>query len=94
MGDYLRFKSALPPRLSEFVILITAREWTQQYEWNAHHGVAIAAGLDPRIAEAVAEGQRPGQMAEDEAVLYGFCAELIRNRSVSDVAVPAITSRT
>lgn len=29
MGDYLRYKSALPPRLSEFVILMTAREWSQ-----------------------------------------------------------------
>src|SRR5262245_10425813 len=36
MGDYLRFKSTLPPRLSEFVILLTAREWTQNYEWDAH----------------------------------------------------------
>src|SRR5258706_5636606 len=28
MGDYLRFKSVLPPRLSEFAILIAARQWT------------------------------------------------------------------
>jgi 4-carboxymuconolactone decarboxylase len=28
MGDYLRFKSTIPPRLSEMIILITAREWT------------------------------------------------------------------
>jgi 4-carboxymuconolactone decarboxylase len=44
MGDYLRFKSSLPPRLSEFVILLTARRWTQQYEWNAHQPLAIRAG--------------------------------------------------
>ena len=25
LGDYLRFRSTLPPRLSEFVILMTAR---------------------------------------------------------------------
>src|SRR5712672_3276146 len=31
MGDYLRFKSVLPPRVNEMLILITAREWTQQY---------------------------------------------------------------
>jgi hypothetical protein len=43
MGDYLRYKSALPPRLSEFVILLTAREWTQQYEWNAHYPIALKA---------------------------------------------------
>jgi hypothetical protein len=31
MGDYLRYKSALGP-LSELVILMTAREWSQDYE--------------------------------------------------------------
>ena len=35
LSDYLRFNSTLPPRLSEFVILMTAREWGQNYEWNA-----------------------------------------------------------
>ena len=50
MGDYLRYKSALPPRLSEFVILLTAREWTQQYEWNAHYPIALKAGVKREIA--------------------------------------------
>ena len=40
MGDYLRYKSSLPPRLSEFVILLTSRRWTQQYEWHAHQPLA------------------------------------------------------
>ena len=44
VGDYVRFNSALPPRLSEFVILITARHWTQQFEWAAHVGIAERAG--------------------------------------------------
>jgi 4-carboxymuconolactone decarboxylase len=85
MGDYLRYNSVLPPRLSEFVILITARHWTQQYEWNAHFPIAIEAGLNPAIAKAIAEGRRPERMAEDEEILYDFCAELQRNQSVSDV---------
>ena len=84
LSDYLRFNSSLPPRLSEFVILITAREWTQQYEWNAHHSLAMKGGLNPEIAKAVAEGRRPDKMADDEAALYDFCIELHRNRSVSD----------
>lgn len=84
LSDYVRFKSSLPPRLSEFVILITAREWTQQYEWNAHHALALKGGLDPEIAKAVAEGRRPERMAEDEAALYDFCIELHRQKSVSD----------
>src|SRR4030095_1340438 len=45
MGDYLRYKSALPPRLSEFVILMTSRQWTQNYEWNAHEAIARQQGL-------------------------------------------------
>lgn len=84
LSDYLRFNSSLPPRLSEFVILITAREWTQQYEWNAHHTLAMKGGLNPEIAKAIAEGRRPEKMADDEAALYDFCIELHRNRSVSD----------
>jgi 4-carboxymuconolactone decarboxylase len=84
LSDYLRFKSSLPPRLSEMVILITAREWTQQYEWNAHHPLAMKGGLSPEVAKAIAEGRRPENMAADEAALYDFCIELHRNRGVSD----------
>jgi 4-carboxymuconolactone decarboxylase len=84
MGDYLRFKSALPPRLSELVILITAREWTQQYEWNAHYQIALKAGVSPEVADAIGEGRRPAAMSEEEAILYDFCTELHRNKNVSD----------
>ena len=56
MGDYLRYKSALPPRLSEFVILMTAREWTQQYEWNAHYPIALKAGVKREIARRDCRG--------------------------------------
>ncbi|HEX8029650.1 MAG TPA: substrate-binding domain-containing protein [Vicinamibacterales bacterium] len=84
MGDYLRFKSALPPRLSEFVILLTARAWTQQYEWNAHYQIALQAGVKPEVANAIAEGRRPANLSSDEAILYDFCQELHRDKSISD----------
>ena len=84
MGDYLRFKSVFPPRLSEFAILITARQWTQNYEWDAHYQLALKGGLREDIARAVAEGRRPERMAEDEEILYNFCTELHQNKSVSD----------
>jgi 4-carboxymuconolactone decarboxylase len=84
MGDYLRFRSALPPRLSEFVILLTSRDWTQQYEWSVHYPSAIKAGLSPDLVNAISEGRRPARMSEDEEILYDVCAELQRARSVSD----------
>jgi 4-carboxymuconolactone decarboxylase len=84
MGDYLRFASVLPPRLSEFAILITARQWTQNYEWDVHAPLAQQGGLKPAIVAALADGRRPDGMADDEDVLYTVCDELHRNQSVSD----------
>jgi len=83
-SDYLRFNSSLPPRRSEFVILITAREWTQNYEWAAHYPLALEGGLSPDIAAAVADGRRPEGMADDEKALYEFCTALHRDGRVSD----------
>ena len=84
MGDYLRYKSALPPRLSEFVILLTARRWTQQYEWNAHQPLALKGGVTAEVVTAIAEGRRPEHMAADEDAVYTLVEEIDRNRSVSD----------
>ena len=84
VGEHIRFKSSIPPRLNELAILITAREWTSQYEWFAHHALAMKAGLDPAIAEAIAAGKRPANMKDDEAAIYDFCMELHRSKKVSD----------
>jgi 4-carboxymuconolactone decarboxylase len=84
MGDYLRFKSVLGPRLNEMVILITAREWSQQYEWHAHHPAALKAGLNPDIAQAIADGRRPAGMSEDEEAAYDVVTEILRLKRVSD----------
>jgi 4-carboxymuconolactone decarboxylase len=84
MGDYLRFKSVLPPKLSELAILITAREWTQQFEWSVHAQIAIKAGVNPEIVKAISEGRRPAGLSDDESIIYDFCTELHHNKSVSD----------
>ena len=84
VGEQVRFHSSLPPRLSEFAILLTAREWDADYEWYAHYPLALKAGLKPEIATAVAKGARPAGMAADEAAVYDFMAELRRTKRVSD----------
>ena len=84
MGDYLRYQSALGTTLSELVILITAREWSQDYEWYVHHPLALKAGIAPALAAAIADGRRPEKMSEDEAIVYDFSIELHRNKRVSD----------
>jgi 4-carboxymuconolactone decarboxylase len=84
LSDYLRWKTSLPPRLSELAILITARQWTAQYEWFAHYPLAMKAGLDPDIAKGIANGVRPEKMKDDEAALYDLAMALYRDKKVPD----------
>jgi 4-carboxymuconolactone decarboxylase len=84
LSDYLRWNSSLAPRLSEMAILITARQWTAQYEWYAHYPLALKGGLDAKIADAIAQGKRPEGMKEDETALYDLATELYRDKKVSD----------
>jgi 4-carboxymuconolactone decarboxylase len=93
LSDYLRFESVLPGWLREFVILMTARQWGQNYEWNAHYAIAIDEGLSPQIAQAVAEGRRPAGMVEEEEILYDLCMEMQRNHSVSDATYERAIAR-
>jgi 4-carboxymuconolactone decarboxylase len=93
MGDYLRFKTVLPPKLREFAILVTARHWTQQYEWSFHSDVAIKAGLSPATIRAIAEGRRPAGMSEEEEMIYDFCVELHINKSVSDLTYAKVVGK-
>jgi 4-carboxymuconolactone decarboxylase len=73
LGEYLRYRSALPPRLSEFVILITSAHWRQQYEWDLHAPIALKAGVTPATLDSLQAGQAPEGLSEDEAALYEFC---------------------
>ncbi len=91
VGDYVRYETTLPSRLSEFVILLTARHWTQQYEWYVHAPIAEREGLDPSIIDAVADGRRPDRLADDEAAVYDFVQELFRTRGVSDSTYARLT---
>jgi len=85
VGEYLRYRSALDRRIAEMATLIAARHWTQNYEWSAHHPLALKAGLKAEIADAIAEGRRPAGMAQDEEIVYDLLTETLQNKSVSDV---------
>jgi 4-carboxymuconolactone decarboxylase len=84
LGEEIRFRSSLPAKLNEMAIIITARVWTSPYEWVAHCKLALDAGLDPSIADAIAAHRRPEKMDEDEAIVYDFSQELHETHAVSD----------
>ena len=93
LGDHARFNTVLPTRLSEFVILLTARQWTQHYEWGAHAVIAEREGLRPNIISAVADGRHPVDMSADESAVYNFCMELFRTQGVSDPTYERMVSQ-
>jgi 4-carboxymuconolactone decarboxylase len=97
LGAQIRFHSALPARVREMAILISARHWTAQYEWYAHKRLALAAGLAPDVVSAIAEGKRPPSMQADERAVYDFEMELLQTHHVGDAtfqsAVAAIGER-
>jgi 4-carboxymuconolactone decarboxylase len=83
-GEYLRYNSKLGSRLNEFVILVTARLWTQQFEWTTHEALALKAGVKQEIIDAVRAGRRPTGTDADQEIAYDFLMELHHNQSVSD----------
>jgi 4-carboxymuconolactone decarboxylase len=90
VGEYVRFRSSLPAKLNELAILVTARYWSAQFEWYAHRELALEAGLDPRIADAIAANATPEPMAKEEAAVYAFAHELHHRKAVSDATFAAV----
>ena len=84
LGLHCRFNSGLPPRLSELAILLTGAYWKAGFEWWAHAPMALKAGLDREAIEAIRVGRKPVLARADEAAVYAFASELIRNRRVAD----------
>jgi 4-carboxymuconolactone decarboxylase len=84
LGQYVRYDTMLPPRLSELAILLTARIWSAEFEWWAHRPLAEKAGVASAVIESIRTGSRPTYGAEDEAIVHDFAASLHLNRQVDD----------
>jgi 4-carboxymuconolactone decarboxylase len=84
LGGYCRLKTRVPPRLSEFAILLTAKLWRSQYEWYAHVPHAERAGVTPQTIKALRAGRMPKPLPKDERAVYDFIKELYRRKRVGD----------
>ena len=84
LGGHCRFKTAVPPRLSEFAVLATAKLWRAQYEWFAHVPQAERAGVKPETIRDLYKGRVPKSAPKDERAIYDFIQELYKGKRVSD----------
>jgi 4-carboxymuconolactone decarboxylase len=85
LGAHLRYNKTLPLTVTEIGILMVARHWSAQFEWYYHKQVALKAGLDPRIIDAIHARKQPSGMAANEAAAHGFVGELLDNKKVADL---------
>ncbi len=83
LGQYCRYDSSLPPRLSELAILVTARVWDAAFEWQSHESPARAAGLNDDIIKALRNDLEPTFERADEAVVYEIARTLNLERTIS-----------
>jgi 4-carboxymuconolactone decarboxylase len=89
VSDYVRWGTGLAPRLTELAILVTARQWSNQWIWRGHYRAAVRGGLDPSVGADMAAGKRPEKMKEDETILYNYATEMYRDKAVSDATYAA-----
>ena len=84
LGAHCRFGTSVPPRLSEFAILVTAQHWKSHYEWAAHAPIAEKQGVKPETIRDLRAGRAPKKAPKDELAIYAFAKELYRDKRVSD----------
>ena len=83
LGEYMRYETCFPPRLSELSILLTARHHACQYEWAVHEPHALKGGLRQDVIDSIRERRDPEGLQADERLVYEFVTELLRGGRVS-----------
>ncbi len=84
LGQYCRYDSSLPPRLSELAILLTARRWSAEFEWYAHVGPARQAGIEEAVIEAIRAGAVPRFTDARSQAVHDVAIALYRDRKLDD----------
>jgi 4-carboxymuconolactone decarboxylase len=83
LGAFCRYRTSVPPALSEFTILVLGRFWRSQYEFWVHAPIAEKTGVKPATIEALRTGRTP-RMTKEQRAIYDFVAELHKTKRVSD----------
>ena len=83
LGAFLRFDTIFPANLSEIAILVTARHWSSHYEWYAHKRLALNAGLDPGIIDAIRDRRTPQFDDPKAKLIYDVAKSLHEGHGVA-----------
>lgn len=90
IGEFLRYRSSLEPRISELAIAICGRYWNSDVEWYVHAALAQKAGISPEILAAIRSARPPTFARTDEALTYEYSRQLLASGQVDDAIYAAV----
>ena len=82
LGEYVRYRTELAPRVREFAILTIARGI--QYAWTHHVTPALKAGVTQAELDTYNAGQIPETASDAEKAAMAYASEFTRGGQVSD----------
>jgi 4-carboxymuconolactone decarboxylase len=83
LGEFLRWGTALEPRICEIVILVTSRHYDSHYMWFNHVETALKHGVSPKAIDCIKNGQAPHFDGEDEQAAYDFVSGMLTHNRVT-----------
>lgn len=94
VGGVIRFASSLDTHLLELAITTVGARWRSEFEFWAHSALALEAGIDRSVIDALAAGETPEFGAADEAAVYHYTMMLVTDGHVDqltyDAAIAAV----
>ena len=92
-SNHILFKSTLPPREREILILRIGWLCRAEYEWGQHVRIGKAAGLDDAAVARIKQGPDAAGWDPFEATLVRAVDELHEDAIISDATWEALSKR-
>ena len=83
LNGYLRWETALEPKVRELAILVVGRAQNCQFEWVQHEGAALKEGLSAETIDLVRHRKPVDGLDETEAAVIALGREIFEAKQVS-----------
>jgi 4-carboxymuconolactone decarboxylase len=93
LGEFLRFRTCLPPRLKELAIAVTGRRWTSHIEWWVHARGCVEAGIKQEVIDAIGALRAPVFDDPADLEIYEFTRTLQQDGQVPTSIYRAVQER-
>jgi 4-carboxymuconolactone decarboxylase len=90
LGELLRYRTSLPPHISEIAVLVTARRWNSQVEWHMHTIAAADAGIAADVIEDIKQHRRPLKADAETLAVHDYAVELTKTGTVAQATYDAV----